>query len=213
MPDLPHDHIASLGHLTDEDLWEAFKTGDRQAFNHIYRQYSAQLYNYGRQISGSHEQVKDAIQDMFVSLWQNKESLGKTDAIKYYLFTSLRRRIIENKEKYKKAAIRQYRYEEEDTVRIVFPFDESIIQEESAGLWKKNLKQTLNSLSSRQKEVLFLLYYQNMSYEAIGELMGIHTRSVYTLAWKATEALRKKIQQLSPLLFAVAFLLGLLCAF
>ena len=210
MPDASHANLANLSVWTDEALWEAFKKGNSQAFSDIYRQYSAQLYNYGRQITRSPDQVKDAIQDMFVSLWQNRETLGTTHTIRFYLFTCLRRRIIEGEEKYKKVALRQYRYQEEGEPAVVFPFDDQLVREEYAGLQKKKLQEAIGSLSPRQKEVIFLLYYQNMRYEAVATLMGITTRSVYTLAWKATEALRKKIHPFSPSFFEVPLLLTLL---
>ncbi|MDF9798802.1 RNA polymerase sigma factor (sigma-70 family) [Catalinimonas alkaloidigena] len=203
MPDLSHTNLGDLNQWTDEALWEEFKNGNHQAFHCIYKQYSSQLYNYGRQICKQHDQVKDAMQDLFVSLWQNKESLGKTTAIKFYLFTALRRRIIENEEKYTKAAIRQYRYQEASTVKLVTPFDHDLIQQESIQLQKQCLERALESLSPQQKEVTFLLYYHNMKYKAIAGLMGITTRSVYTLAWKAAKTLKKKVKQLKPLLLTI----------
>jgi len=46
-------------------------------------------------------------------------------------------------------------------------------------------------LPARQREVIFLKYYNNLSYEEIAGIMGIEQDSVYKLTYKALEKLQK----------------------
>jgi len=49
----------------------------------------------------------------------------------------------------------------------------------------------------RQKQVIHLLFFEQIAYEEVSKLMGINLRSVYTLAWKAIANLKKHIVSVS----------------
>ncbi len=78
----------------ESGLWLRFKSGDKLAFAEMYERYAGVLYNYGFHITREQYIVEDAIQDLFVTLWQSRERLSDTTSIKYYLFRSLRRQIV-----------------------------------------------------------------------------------------------------------------------
>ncbi|QNF34094.1 hypothetical protein HUW51_15695 [Adhaeribacter swui] len=78
----------------DAVLWEEFKGGNYNSFTVIYQNYIQVLYSYGLQVIKDPELVEDCIQDLFIYIWDNKNTLGKTENIKFYLFKALRRRIV-----------------------------------------------------------------------------------------------------------------------
>jgi len=84
--------------VEDSDLllWKSFKSGSESAFIFIYEHNFEMLYSYGRRLTNNEDVIKDAIQDLFIELRKNRENLGDTDSIKFYLFKCLKRRI--NKE-------------------------------------------------------------------------------------------------------------------
>jgi RNA polymerase sigma factor (sigma-70 family) len=57
----------------------------------------------------------------------------------------------------------------------------------------KKLKHALESLSPRQKEAITLRFYDNLSFDEIGEIMNIEVGSVYKILYKATHNLHQKI--------------------
>ncbi|HYH55355.1 MAG TPA: sigma factor, partial [Anseongella sp.] len=79
--------------LSEGELWDLFRKGEKEAFDLIYHNYVHLLYNYGIRISSDTVLVEDGIQDLFVEIWQKRATLGATGSIKYYLFKSLRRKI------------------------------------------------------------------------------------------------------------------------
>src|SRR5262245_24498141 len=81
-------------HMDDAALWTAFRMGDEKALVSIFDRFTKLLYNYGYKIVREEDVVKDAIQDLFIELWKNRETLGDTTSIKFYLFKSLRRKLI-----------------------------------------------------------------------------------------------------------------------
>src|SRR5690606_36156630 len=80
-------------HKDEAAIWEAFKKGNESAFIYIYETYFDQLFVYGKQFTRDEDIVKDAIQDLFITLRKSRAGLGSTDSIKFYLYKSLKRLI------------------------------------------------------------------------------------------------------------------------
>lgn len=88
--------------IDERVVWSKFLSGDRDAFTHIYDVYVNALFNYGIKIAPDSALVQDCIHDLFVNLWHNKGKMGETDSIKFYLYKSLKRKLIRELEKRKK---------------------------------------------------------------------------------------------------------------
>jgi RNA polymerase sigma-70 factor (ECF subfamily) len=91
-----------MKHLSEEQIWKAFKDGNDEALSFIYYHYAPKLYNYGRQFCAEADQVKDAIQDLFCEMIQSRGRLGDTTSIKFYLYASLKRKLMRVQERQQK---------------------------------------------------------------------------------------------------------------
>ncbi len=93
--------VTSDNHLevSEAKIWIKFKSGDEAAFIWIYKNYFAVLYNFGRQFNLDSDFVKDQIQDLFIYIRNNRERLTNVNSVKFYLFKSLKRRLLSNKKK------------------------------------------------------------------------------------------------------------------
>jgi RNA polymerase sigma factor (sigma-70 family) len=175
---------------TDRLIWIAFKQGNRSAFDHIFLKYSRLLYAYGVRFTKDKQLIEDCIQDMFVELWHRRENVSETTSIKFYLLKSLRRRIVRSLSQSKAAEKRSWEYiNDEDNVD--FSCELIWISEEMDLARKKQLQDAVAQLSTRQKEAVYLRYYEMMSYEAIALVMEITVASAYTLIGRAIADLRK----------------------
>ncbi len=184
--------------MEDITLWKAYKNGDRKAFASIYDLHIRILYKYGSKFSPKPEVVEDAIQDLFLDLWKNRETIGETDSIKYYLLGALRRRIIRKTQK-------DSRYSPDDELEnydfaLEANIEESLISAELKASDKSQLATAMNQLSKRQKEAVYLKYYEEMEYEEIGKTMGLNYQSVRNLVYGALKILRKNVIILQSLL-------------
>ena len=97
-----HGLVLHPKHMNDLALWKAFKSGDEKAFMTIFDRSTKPMYNYGCKVIGDGELVKDAIQELFIEVWQTRSRLRDTDSIKFYLFKCLRRKLIKLKTKSEK---------------------------------------------------------------------------------------------------------------
>src|SRR5690625_358998 len=65
--------------------------------------------------------------------------------------------------------------------------EESLIQDEMADFQKQALRDALDLLPERQKEVLFLKYYNRMSYDEIEEILAINDQSIRNHIYRALQ--------------------------
>lgn len=194
-----------LSSLSDERLWKLFQKGDDKALAEIYSRYFSNLYNYGIQLIQDTELTKDSIQDLFIELARNRQTLGKVKAVKFYLLKSLKRKLIRNKKKHQSLV-----FMSDPISSTGFELAETPPQKEAEGLSSENsarLKKAVNQLSKRQREVIFLYYYENLSYEEVQHVMGFESvKSVRNVVYKAIKILRTKTVALITALLVMPLL-------
>ncbi len=175
---------------TDLTVWKAFKNGNRKAFDYIFEKYSRMLYAYGMRLTRNAAVVEDCIQDLFVELWNKRGNLGDTTSIRFYLMKSIRRRIVKviSKEVQNATAAQNVASSEE---YIDFSCEFIMIEQESDLLRRQKLQQAVDQLTKRQKEAIYLRYYEQMTYESIAAVMNLTIESTYALIGKAINVLRQ----------------------
>ena len=173
----------------DTDLWQSFKEGDKDSFKNIYFKYFHNLYEYGMRISGDKEIVKDTIHDLFVKLWNNKSNLGDVTALRAYLLVALRSTLYNNLQKISRKPVEEL--SENTPFEMVFSVESDYIKKESALADNQKLKEALELLTPRQKEVIYLRYFEEMEYAEIAAIMNITVKGVYKLTARALETLRQ----------------------
>ncbi|WP_339865559.1 sigma-70 family RNA polymerase sigma factor [uncultured Algoriphagus sp.] len=177
-----------------ETLWSDLRSGERYALEAIYRNFIQDLFNFGMSLHADETLVKDAIQEIFIDLWNYRSNLCSEVNIKQYLFKSLSNRI--QKELGKKARRSSIHWMADHEI-LVDSTEEELIQSQLDSEISSKVKNALANLPIRQKEVLQYLYFEKLSYEDTSKLLDINIRSTYTLAWKAINALKKVILVLS----------------
>jgi DNA-directed RNA polymerase specialized sigma24 family protein len=80
-------------------VWQRCKKGDKNAFRELYLENIDSLMAYGRKICSDADILQDAVHDLFVYIWEKRETLSDTDSAIKYLCVSLRRRLIKDMEK------------------------------------------------------------------------------------------------------------------
>lgn len=193
---------------SDPELWHALQKGDPSALGCIFDKYVYVLYSYGAQITKDYALIEDCIQDVFVELWQRHAALTYTTSIKFYLFKSLRRRILRKLNQQRSFAVTNTPPEEE----VVFSYETQLIQQQSSEENQQKLLHVLNTLSEKQKKVIFLKYYDKLSYEEIAKIMSMDVKAVYDLVYHSIKTLKKHFQKavLTLLFFLASSLFSLL---
>lgn len=180
-----------MADISDEELWSRFRNGDVLSFEKIYDDYATTLFQYGRNYATNQAFVEDCVQELFTEIWEKRANLGTTTSIRFYLFSSIRRKIFRRLEQEKKRG--EHEKKNQLSFRSITTPESDLILNEEGKKIQHLLLEAVNSLPERQREVLFLRYYVGLSFDAITEMLGLPKKTAYNIIFKALETLRKKL--------------------
>lgn len=177
--------------LPDTELWHRFQEGQPEAVSVLFRRHYRGLYGYGVKISRNESLTKDCIQEMFGELWDKRGSLAPVSHVKAYLFKFLRRQILHtlNQETRQSARDREGLPEFE----VVLSHETLLVQDQLSGEMQAKLNAALQKLTPRQREVIYLRFFDALSCEAISEITSLRYQSVVNLIHEAIKKLREHV--------------------
>ncbi|MCF0074605.1 sigma-70 family RNA polymerase sigma factor [Dyadobacter sp. CY261] len=190
----------------DRLLWQDFLAGEVRAFEKLMSDNFRLLFQYGCKFSKDRELVKDSIQDLFLVLWEKRGNLNPDAAVKPYLMASLRR--LMHRQVSSRAWVGgEALQEEDDYFDIEFSVEDEYIANEAIAVRSGQLEKLLNALPRRQKEVVYLKFFQELSREQIAEVMAISPQTVSNLLQIAIKHLKAHWKAGFLLFFLLHFLL------
>lgn len=173
-------------------LWLLSQQGDNTAFRSLADGLYRTLFNYAFNFTSDREFIKDTIQELFITIWAKKHRIHMEVVVLYFL-KSLRNQLWQHFRRRGSSVhfydISEYAELEEEEGNI----EEIIVAEE---VWAENehrLQAALRELPKRQKEVVFLKYYEGMDNDRIAQIMQVNKQSVANLLFKAMQVLRSQM--------------------
>lgn len=79
---------------SDAELTALLNQGDLSAFTAIHRRYYGILYSHAYKRLSDREEVRDILQELFTSVWNNRETISFDVSLKAYLYTAVRNRVL-----------------------------------------------------------------------------------------------------------------------
>ncbi|SDM09609.1 RNA polymerase sigma-70 factor, ECF subfamily [Catalinimonas alkaloidigena] len=170
---------------SDSQLWQALHQGDELAFTTLFRRYYEELLNYGLRLVSEEDLVADCVQEAFADVWYYRASLNpQVQSIRFYMMRIVRRKLFKQTSR-RDVQLNVVPAEGERSVEQRLVESEALHQRHTA------LQRSIDDLPSRQREALYLRYYDQMSFEEISDLMGVSVQSVRNFLHKALVRLRK----------------------
>lgn len=136
--------------------------------------------------------VDDCLQEMFLYIFEKRHKLGEVKYVRAYLFKSFRRlllRTMRNRQKLVYVSLN-------DSWKVV-PNELEMI--ETQEIQRKYLVKLINELSPREREMIYMRYYNDLSIQEIAEVLSISYGAVVNTLYKAMVKLRKNRSQLEKL--------------
>ena len=174
---------------SDIALWTQLRLGDEEAFSSLFERYYSTLVNYGKTLMTGEDLVKDCVQDVFVDIWTYRYKLNEAIVVKAYLLSSVRKRIARlHHREHIFSNIKQI-----DSLEFLFDFsiEDRLIADETTAKKVEQLNKSINQLSDRQKEAIYLRYHQGLSVEQVAEVLNLNYQSTKNLLHRAILQLRK----------------------
>jgi len=205
-----HANIEVLRGQSDATVWRALQEGNKQALEVLFFRHYADLHRYATRFSSVGIEAEDHIQALFLKIWERRKRLGTVTAVKTYLWTALRRSLLSAQRKQRK----EYKTIEERQLqqkKIQFSAEQLRINDEQLDQLNDILDKALNQLSDRQKEILYLKFFEGMSYNEIEQIMAISYQTARNYVHEALKALKIVVEtQASPDIIPLS-LSALLC--
>ncbi|GHU55257.1 DNA-directed RNA polymerase sigma-70 factor [Bacteroidia bacterium] len=174
---------------------------DRQ-IDTLYRVYSNDLFMYALGLGFDRETAMDAIHDVFYKLCLDENIVKGVTNIRFYLLRSLKNRLLDiNKLKREIPGLSIGTIAEEIPFSIHVNVEDLMIENEEREKIRLQVEKLLESLTDRQREVIYLRFTQDCDYEEIALLMHISVPSCRKLFHKAITSLKKNPPYFSILLF------------
>ena len=186
-----------------ESNHQSVQEGDMQ-FIALYKFYYQDLYAYGVSLGFNAEDVKDAIQEVYLKLYFNERLCIDEKKIKFYLLRSVRNQLIDWERTKKDTSS----IEEERSFKLSISVEESFIADEDDLLLKKRVNRILDLLTDHQREIVYLHFIEEMPYEEIAVMLDMKIQTVRGQVFKAMEKLRKLDSKDYFLFFLILYLHG-----
>ena len=175
---------------TDIDLWEQTRSGDKEAFEALFKSYYPFLLNYGLKYTADQNLLEDCIQELFIGFWE-KAPATEIQFFRAYLFQSFRfsmYRHLQKNNQLKKLGLTTM-----DDTGFTLSHEHFLISSEESTIQSTRLQNAISKLSKRQQEIIYLRFYQNMDYEEICVVMQINYQVSRNLLYQAIKALKTEL--------------------
>ena len=158
----------------DTELLNRLKNGDNVAFEVIYRRHWQHLYDFAFLKTHDTDVAEEIIQDLFVTIWEKRESL-QIKNLRTYLFTSVRNRVIDH---YKEKV-----FSELDTIEAPEAPEYSFFLEEL----EATMQNSIDRLPDKTKRIFLLNRFEGKTVRQISVDLNLPER---TVEYHITQALR-----------------------
>lgn len=192
------DNVEQVFALTQKKeeglLWAQFQAGDETAFARLYEMYVQVIYNYGRKITDDDVLIEDCIHGLFLDLWKSKANLSQPVSIRFYLYASLKRRILKEIARKKEQLMDDHSNLECVLKEATLSIEECLVQEQDKIQQRISLKKGLQLLSCNQRKAILLRYYRDLSFQEISGVMGMSIDNVYKLVSRGISTLKRNVR-------------------
>lgn len=163
------------------EFFEAFRNGEEQAFDRVFRTYHGPLTYFAYKYLQDEKLAEDIVQDCFAELWERRKKLSEVQSINSYLYRCVYNHCARLLEKMQRKTVTKELPAETDETNLV----------ESEILTR--ILQVIDHLPGRMKQVVRMYYLEEKSLEEIGQEIGIDPETARSHRYRAIQLLRKTI--------------------
>ena len=176
----------------DEELMQDIKAGNMLAFDMLYKKYSVRVHKFANSILKSTEESENIVQDVFLSLWENRHKVEKDSSVKYYIFSiAYNLAITDIRKKTREAQFIEYLMSLQDITQ-----EPDILESEYNALEDK-VKDIIDHLPERQKQIFLLHKAEGLKYREIAKMLNISVNTIENHMSRAYKTIREKLGKYS----------------
>ena len=176
--------------------WNRFiQDGNLDELSQIYFHYYDLLFTYGMKHGSDRQAVEDSIQDVFMNLIKYRKTIGVVKNLPGYLVSTFRHQHFLTEQNQKKkwptgnVSAEHFEFFKTD--------DQDLQEQENIEQLHATIRQCIGKLSSRQQEIVFLRFENNISYEEIAGMLQISVDSCYKSVYRSIKTIRQEVGKMT----------------
>jgi len=193
--------------IGEKAVLSQLRDGSYEAFEYIYHRYKLRLAASMLRLLKSTDLVDDLLQELFVRLWEHRESINPEQPIKAYLFRIAENLVYDTFRRLSKDRRLQdqlFHAMEEIGADIEKQF---FMQED-----RQAIEAVIAMLPPKRRQVFMLCKLESKSYEEVSSLLNISLSTVNDHIYKANQFLKQHLADHMVSLFSIVIQTALLTA-
>lgn len=174
--------------FTEEDF-EKLKSGDKDSFDLLYEEYYLVLFRTALLILGNKEDAEDVLQDTFVSIYKNANTLSDFEKLRPWIFSILKNTSYTRYKKRKREFPDEFILDKAEESPVYLGEDDYAE--------KSEIQDALMNLKEKEREVLVLYYYNDFPIEEIAKILNTFKGTVKSRLYRARKNLKKELLKTS----------------
>jgi RNA polymerase sigma factor (sigma-70 family) len=175
-----------------EKNWQLLADGERQGLYECFDIFYDDLYRFGLCMYKNPELVKEGINNLFIELSKIKHKLSDVKNIQQYVLTIYKRVLYKTYINYTSSI--PFETLEQDAIESSFTeqsYEAILIASQQDEHLKRRLQNALSQLTPRQKEIIRMRYFEQISFEEIAAQTGLTERTIYNTVYNAIKILKE----------------------
>lgn len=167
-------------------------SGDRDAFEHLYRATSAKLFGVCLRVLPDRAEAEDVLQEVYTTIWRKAAQFdpGRASPITWLVMIARNRAI--DRRRASPAAIRTAPIELAETVADPLA---SPVREAEASSERERLNDCMDQLDSRRRSLIRTAFFEGATYEELATRIGSPLGSVKSWIRRGLQQLRACLEQ------------------
>ena len=196
-----HKRFLSISGQTDDELLILLQKGNERAFTTIYERYHKLLYVVAFKYLKDNDTAKDAVQQVFLKLWESRTLLSIQINLRNYLYTMLKNYLLNEIRNNYTALEKNYELAQE-----TIEYENEILEKLEEKEMNEQLYRAIGDLPEQKKTVCLYKLEKGLSNQEIAEKMQISIPTVKAHYSQAIKLLREHFDKLLILLLSSFFL-------
>lgn len=179
-----------LSQNAEQEIALRLKAGDERAFEDLFYRYYKHLYAIGIKFLKSPDLAEDAVQDIFLKLWDHRATLNETYAIKNFLSIAMKNHVLNVIRDHHQAIWEYLSCEMEESLGEDTTSDAFQLQEYGA-----ILEQGLRELTPQRAKVFRLRVFNGMNNEEVASQLAVSINTVKVQFSQATKFMKEYLSK------------------
>lgn len=179
----------------------SYQNLDKRLFEQLFREHFKELCNFAKFYVNDQDAAKDIVQEIFINLWNKRDSITSEKSVKSYLYSSVKNRCLNWIRDHKKfrSYVLDIEIEDHDSI-----FERDNLESREI---RRRIEFAMDKLPDRCREIFELSRYEELKYKEIAEKLGLSIKTVEVQVSKALKILRLELKDLLTILLLAIMLI------